>query len=697
MESKISCNIIEDLIPSVADEIASEDTQKLVEEHILGCENCRSKLERMRTQETLGDLDGEVDFVLSDISKIKAGQKKQKFTIRTLSAVSLVLAVCLVISLVPRGLIGGGAGNGTDNVSGNVASNSDGSDVTNVGTEGLLALGIPSEKVLGDYTAASDYGEIYDYFRNIYKENERGWGSIFDYATGGMKEESVAVTEDSAATGSINSSGADIGGASAEFSETNVMTEGVDESDISKTDGNYIYNATGSEVVIFDIRGGVAKEISRIQPSFISPSDIIREMYVDKDLLSLITEHESFSGNSSKGETVVLVYDISDRENPKETGKYRQDGIYHTSRKVGDIIYLFTNNWIADPGKDKKTAISEDKVSAWLPSINGDCISPGCIYLPESGTNSFVISSFNQNKPDRVIDAKVIVNNYVEVYVGNESIYLYNQVYSSNREIMKVSKLKYNDGLITSGASTSVRGHLNDRFAINEHNGYLRMVTTEWDNNVSNMLYVFDSNLIECGRISDIATGEQLYACRFMGDIGYFVTYERTDPLFTVDLTNPQNPEIVGELKILGFSEYLHFWGEGKLLGIGQDADENGRVKGIKLSMFDISDPGNVTEETKLVLKNEDYAPGFYNYKAILASPNANLFGFATVNYDDNGNTDSMYYVYSYENGEFVKRLSEDLEPVDAKNMGVESVRGHFAGNYFYISNSSKVLSIPLN
>lgn len=712
MGKKVSCKIIEDLMPSYIDEICSEESKIFVDEHVEGCSHCKEKLSRMKAKGPEINLLAENSAVLENISKIKAKEKKQKFTIRTLSAVSICLVVCLGISLFSGGTIGNnnsgqvavengkGAGNGSG------ISNSNSGAVPSGITDGLVALGLPSEKQMGDYTAASNYGEIYDYVRKMTEGNrENGWfGGIFDM--GGMKEEAAteSIADSSTATNGSMAAGApqadgDYGftsDAEGIFSETNVMTEGVDESDISKTDGSYIYNVTGSEIVIFDIREGEAKEVSRLQPEFSAPSDIIREMYVDGDLMTLVTEHEIFLDKGTKSQTNVMVYDIKDRENPEYQGVYRQDGTYYTSRKVGDIVYLFTNKWLEDPGKDKKAATTEDGVTGWLPTINDVCISADCIYLPETGNNSIIISSFNQKDPAKTIDTKMLVNNYAQIYVGGESIYFYNQIYSGNRDIMKISKMKYNDGLITAGASTSVRGHLNDSFAINEYNGYLRLVTSEWDNSLTNTLYVFDDRMQEKGRINNIATGEQLYACRFMGDIGYFVTYEQTDPLFTVDLTNPSKPEIVGELELLGFSEYLHFWGEDKLLGIGHDADKNGQIQGIKLSMFDIANPGNVTEEARLVLKEEDYAPGFYNYKAILASYRANLFGFTAVDYGDKGNMRSTYYLYSYEDGKFVEKMAEDLSVVDVKNAGVEAVRGHFSGNYFYLSNSDKVHSIAL-
>ena len=126
------------------------------------------------------------------------------------------------------------------------------------------------------------------------------------------------------------------------------------------------------------------------------------------------------------------------------------------------------------------------------------------------------------------------------------------------------------------------------------HKGNLRVVTTEGE---TNSVYVLDKELKQIGAIEDLAEDERVYSARFMGEVGYFVTFRETDPLFSVDLSDPEKPKIVGELKIPGFSDYLHFYGEDQLLGIGMNVDEETQITdGVKLSMFDISDKTDVKE-----------------------------------------------------------------------------------------------------
>jgi uncharacterized secreted protein with C-terminal beta-propeller domain len=155
-----------------------------------------------------------------------------------------------------------------------------------------------------------------------------------------------------------------------------------------------------------------------------------------------------------------------------------------------------------------------------------------------------------------------------------------------------------------------------------------RLVKLPWDEDGSktfNALYVLDADLQVAGSITDLAQDEVIYSARFDGDIGYFVTFRQVDPLFAVDLSNPKAPVVLSALKIPGFSEYLHLWSDGRLFGLGRDADvETGRAGRMKLSMFDTSDPADVTERKTLLL-DSDYSAALYNHKAILISRDKNL------------------------------------------------------------------------
>ena len=184
----------------------------------------------------------------------------------------------------------------------------------------------------------------------------------------------------------------------------------------------------------------------------------------------------------------------------------------------------------------------------------------------------------------------------------------------------------------------------------------------------------------------DLAEGEDIRSARFLGDIGYFVTFRNTDPLFSVDLSDPSDPKILGELKITGFSSYLHFYGENKLLGVGNEVDpETGAYTGIKLAMFDLSDPSNVKQLHKFVIKDTYDCPLFYNYKAAMIDTEKNVFGFMC---------DSSYMVFCYDEEKgfenvFTENLGDSYYGYSYN--GLQEVRGCFIGDNFYLVGGGQI------
>ena len=207
-----------------------------------------------------------------------------------------------------------------------------------------------------------------------------------------------------------------------------------------------------------------------------------------------------------------------------------------------------------------------------------------------------------------------------------------------------------------------------------EYDGYLRVVVTDGD---TNSVYVLDQELKETGSIKGLAEDERVYSARFMGKTGYFVTFKETDPLFSVDLSDPKNPKIIGALKIPGFSDYLHPYGKNKLLGIGMNVDEKTMsTDGVKLTMFDISDPENVKEEQTYVIENVYYTDVSYDYKAALVDAEKNLIGFAA---DSEGGRE--YYTFSYDEKQgFTCTMHEEI---NGNNMRI--TRGIYIEDMLYV------------
>lgn len=517
--------------------------------------------------------------------------------------------------------------------------------------------------------------------------------------TADMAEEEITA-ETAALTDSAAGSG--------DFSQTNLRELGVDEGDIVKTDGKYIYiMKRNSSIEIVGADGEKLTHVRSVVPENLN--ETVRDMYVDGSILTLITGGSKSSmvmsteGGGDTAETSaseqdvytmqvynyakVLTIDISDPANPQILGSVEQEGYYHSSRKVGDDIYLFTQY--------QPQIGSTPTDSAIMPLVNGVPLGADNIYVPETleNTSYLVIGSVNLNEPDKAVAHKAVVSGVNHFYVSKESIFICTQSWRDGNDTTDILKFSYKNGDIWGVGACSLPGYLNDTFSLDEYNGYLRVVATNWNSGDEiNALYVYDEHMELVGKIDDIAPGETIRSARFLGDIGYFVTFKQTDPLFSVDLSDPKNPQILGALKVSGFSSYLHFYGENRLLGIGYDADdETGMTTGIKLSMFDVSDPANVTETKRYIIKDASYCPGLSNYRAIMINPEKNLFGFVC---------DNNYLVFTYdeENG-FTNLLTYNMSGgTDQVNYwyAFDDVRGLYIADTFYLADADTVRAFDI-
>ena len=416
-----------------------------------------------------------------------------------------------------------------------------------------------------------------------------------------------------------------------------------------------------------------------------------------------------------KDYTCAAVYDVTDPANPREAGVISQSGQYHTMRVKDGYVYL-----VSDFYTYYDSSVSNE--SDYIPQIQGSLLRAEDIYMPQGTTGSqyTVISAFALSDPTEKLQTKAIFGNAGMCYVSENNIYITEEYYGkSETENIQTSirKIAYDKGTLDAVGQTKIDGVLNDSFSIDEYNGYLRIAATvipsDYNNRImpvpyveeggsdvivedevavdnasieTNALYVLDENLEMTGSIQNLAKEETIHSARFMGDIGYFVTFKQIDPLFSVDLSDPSNPKIIGELKIPGFSDYLHPYGDGKLLGIGLSVDEEGMTtEGVKLSMFDISDPANVKEMSTYVLENVLSTDAGYNYKAVFADAEKNLFGFMAYG-------DSIEYkMFTYDEAEGFKEVFSK----DIVNYG--NVRGLYIGETFYLVAGNTVESFTLN
>ncbi len=516
-------------------------------------------------------------------------------------------------------------------------------------------------------------------------------------ATGG------ASTNTSASKGNASSSEKQ----ESSHSETNTQVEGVAESDIVKTDGKYIYSLSPANGTLRIIKAGKnpvqlsstklidgvasSKAVTSSTSSFLSYDSSFnprKEMYLVGDRVVII----GVDIRNNQAYTKAYIYDVSKPEKPEKLYECQQSGNYNDSRVIGDKLYLITHYSL------NVSEIDKDKPETYIPYVGcenyDDTVKADSIHIYENCDypEYTVICGFSV-KDGSLCSSQSLLGGTENVYCSTKNIITAGYAFTDGTTA--IARYSINGGKIELKAQGKIEGSLLNQFSIDEHNGYFRFVTTTTkeitgkEGNVSfyrvvdsNSLYVLDGDLKQVGAIEDLAPNEKVYSVRFMGDVAYFVTFRNVDPLFSADLSDPEKPKIIGALKIPGFSNFLFPYGNGKLLGIGQDADEKtGSTKGIKLSMFDISNPADVTEVAKAVLK-ENYSEALYDHKASLVDVKKNLIAFPV--WTDNGNE---YRIFSFENGGFVSKATARFDGT------FENVRGLYIDSEFYIINDS-ILSV---
>ena len=574
--------------------------------------------------------------------------------------------------------------------------------------------------------SAKDYDEITAF---VEKAKEQYEDSITIGIYGGvMKNGDDMELSAIAGSAAVDSAAAESAEESAEdstYSDTNVRTEGVDEGDIVKTDGSYIYQRTDSNNVrIVELDNGKMKELATISPAA-DKEAYVRELYVDSDRLIIICEvyetqlsnidgsYETQESESdgpvsnysyvrSTQSVQVITYDISDRKSPREKGTVSIDGYYRSSRYTDGYVYVMTSygepimyycyNGYSDD-------ISTDEI---IPKVNGKDIDAKDIMLPEEVKNEpfCVITGIDAENPSEVTCTKAVMGYVDNMYVSAGSIYFYSLDYSGSYEKTVIVKFSYDKGQIAPKCATSVKGSIDDSFCIDENeDGSLRVATTVWndDGELESSLYVYDKNLKKTGSIVDFAGNEGVKSCRFVGDVGFVVTFRNTDPLFAIDLSDPYDPKIISELTLPGFSEYLHLWSDGLLFGMGFNADEEtGGTENIKLSMFDISNLAKTKEVAKKSIDADDADVLYGNYKSLLISPDKGIIGFQCYDYGDEKNdweTTGYYNVYTYSEKSKSFGLALSIKLDDAFG---STARGLFSGDYFYLIESGRITSYSM-
>ncbi len=504
-----------------------------------------------------------------------------------------------------------------------------------------------------------------------------------------------------------------------DYSKTNTQVEGVEEADIVRTDGRYIYALRDGSIYVIRAGAGVPEKVSVIDLE-LGQYAYCHDFYLANGKVTAVIQKDDESAyrkktavydsayryGASGASTVAKFYDVSDPVSPKKTGESSQSGESVSSRMIGDRLYLISTYWVS--GNTDK-----DKPETFVPSVScSDKTEPVpadkvCIYTAEKYDPIYTVVGIYDSADGKMLDSQSLLGGSSEVYCSEKSLLTTVTDYSNAESKTVVSRFSLSKDAVKYENTAEINGALLNQFSMDEYNGYFRFVTTVDKNEESTVsgnssttytrvinrtdvsLVILDSSLQPVSSLNDLAEGERVYSVRFMGDTAYFVTFRETDPLFSVDLSDPKKPTVLGKLKIPGFSNYLFPYGSGKLLGIGMDADEKtGKTDCLKLSMFDISDPANVSENDKYLIKDYSYSSALYNHKASLVDPQKNLIGFTA-----DSNKDSVYMLFRYDNGEFVNIASLELNGNDY----TDEIRGLFIGDVFYLVEGKRVKAYSLD
>ena len=512
------------------------------------------------------------------------------------------------------------------------------------------------------------------------------------------------------------------------FGGTNVQVEGIEEGDILKNDGSYLYvlrwTTEMGYVDIVDIRDKAQmRSVSQIEVCRAETADgtstytNISELFITGNTLTVLYTESTYSvssempeiygaGTAGTTQTVAAVYDVTDRAVPVLRYTYAVDGSLISSRMAGNTLLLVTEYSVPlyRNNDDLKNAsvpcFYKDGVKTRFP-VNTVCLTAN------TDSQSYLTVTLLDTASDGTnAQMKAVLGGGTDIYCTEDTLLVAAQDLSdttansnaagdmiasfvSGAADTRLFAFSLQDGVRYQG-STEIDGSLLNQFAMDAYGGYYRIATTAED---GSCLTVLNESLETVGKLGGIAPGEDIYAVRFLGDTAYLVTFYQTDPLFIVDLSDPTSPEITGELKIPGFSSYLHPYAENLLIGIGESGDENGATGKVKVSLFDVSDMQDPKEISSVVFDGAQYTSSTAqsDHHAYLTLPDG---AFAIPVYESGTVSQpgvSKACVLTVENGTLrvIETYSPDLEGEDVYAIA----RLTFAGDTLYTLSDTALVA----
>jgi len=533
------------------------------------------------------------------------------------------------------------------------------------------------------------------YARGVTVVSEQMMKSIPQNAAGAVATEAASVD--------MGASAEDAGGGSegsADYSKTNVQVQGVDEADWAKTDGKFVYQISGSRVHITDISNPDKPKLAASLEYSEKDNFYPIEIYVDDNRLVVIGQHnivlpmssESAGAGSSgsstpfsgAGETATSekrigimpvvpmtntvqtkVYELDDAGKPTLKRETEIEGSYISSRKIEGALYVVTNkynyNYVYPMEKKLEDSLpAQSSADSGIEPMYGDsAVTDERKKLPLSDIRYFpnpvdssmlLIGALDLDRPEQALQVSAYLGSGQTIYASSKHLYVSvaKPVPDGNNYRMQthIYKFRLDQGNVLYVGEGSVPGNVLNQFSMDEHNGYFRIATTidGWTStgeyNSTNNVYVLDEQLKTIGKLEDLAPGERIYSARFMGSRAYMVTFRQVDPLFVLDLRSPTRPAVLGQLKIPGYSDYLHPYDDNHLIGFGKETVElpvkggdkeatMAYYQGMKIALFDVTDVNHPKEMFKEVIGDRGTSSELlYNHKALLFSKEKGLLAF---------------------------------------------------------------------
>lgn len=603
----------------------------------------------------------------------------------------------------------------------------------------------------GEVKEAENYSDVYKALFDNFVKNGTAYEGI-EKNTSGEK-----VINNTTGTETIINNTKKNDGTVTQYSFPSLTADGVEKADIVKTDGNNLYYVANSSLNVVSLNNGKMKLLSKINTGDSIPvelyllgnklvvvsnntvevpyqvkkpqagtqkadetavtsaatnkdqtessaktsddtttvSDTTQTTSSETSALTEISSQITLPSTILQNNTVVLVYDISDKVAPKLISDFRQNGEYISSGMINGSLYLVTNH----SNYQTKPLESQDDLDNYVPSyyINNKkaFVDPKDIFIPSKvmSTKYTIVSLLDMNNEPVMSSIKAVLGDSSSAYCSGTGLYVFGSTNAiKNKDATSIIKFKLDNGKVSYSSNATVEGKIINEAFVNESDNSFRIVTnvTAAKNQYAD-IFTFDTNLNPLGSISNVSDGKVINAVRFEGKYAY-LSADNAEKAIAINLSDNTAPK-KEEKSVSNFSVYLNKYSENKYVGLGAEYDDKGNQTGIKLSMYENSD-GGFKELSSISLggKFSDKLLGsVVDSRGLFIDSQNGIFGIPTVSDEEYG-VKNMYYIVSYDkDAGFAQKGA--LEYKDIKNSNFQFIRGITVNNVFYALSEGRIVS----